>query len=297
MGEFHYMPMFWSQFFADTEHLSEDAAKAHLFLIGHAWIRGARLPDNDAVLARLSRISPRRWAAIKSDVLSLWTKQEDGHLSQKRMAEEFKNTRARAEKNKQNGSKGGRPKNVEKTNEIKQTENPVGLVSDTQTEPILKLNLNTDIVVGSKDPPTRPKRVRTRPNYSGKFEEFWRSYPTDANMSKSDAFGQWQRLSEEDQEAAIASCPAYRAFCASNATYRPKHAQGYLSGRRFDGHGQTAMAVSKQVFVRIGTPQWDSWERYYRRTKNMSPPTNKEGTGWSFPFEWASDMPAKSRVA
>ena len=115
MSQLYAMPMFWADFFADTEHLSEDAAKAHLFLIGHAWIRGARLPDDDAVLARLSRLSPRRWAAIKSDVLLLWAKQEDGRLSQKRMAKEFENVRARVEKNRENGSKGGRPKTDEKT--------------------------------------------------------------------------------------------------------------------------------------------------------------------------------------
>jgi 5-methylcytosine-specific restriction endonuclease McrA len=72
------MPMFWAEFFSDTEHLPEDAAKAYLFLLGHAWIRGARLPDDDLALARMSRVGPRKWTAIKSIVMGLWYKDELG---------------------------------------------------------------------------------------------------------------------------------------------------------------------------------------------------------------------------
>ena len=163
----------------------------------------------------------------------------------------------------------------------------------------LKLKLNTtSSTQEANDKPSGPKRVRTKNNYSEKFELFWRAYPTDANMSKLEASEEWRRLPEDDQDAAIASCKSFRAYCAStNAEYRPIHANRYLSKRRFDGHNQTATAVSQQVFVRVGTPQWDSWERWYRRNKNMSPPRNKEGTGWSFPFEWAADAPVKSKVA
>ena len=293
MSELHSMPMFWAEFFADTEHLSEDAAKAHLFLIGHAWIRGARLPEKDDVLARLSRLSPRRWAAIKSDVLSLWERTEDGCLTQKRMAKEFEFVRVRAKKNQENGLKGGRPLKGENINDFKETNNPNGFSGITQKNPPTPTP-TVSIVVGSKEPPTRPKRARTRLDYSEQFEEFWKAFPTDPNMSKSEAFAEWQRLPEEDRAKAVFSCAAFRAYCASNADYRPIHACRYLAKRRFDGHGQTAQRSAAQIFVRVGTPQWESWERYYRRTKNISPPVNKEGTGWSFPFEWPADMPAKS---
>lgn len=139
-----------------------------------------------------------------------------------------------------------------------------------------------------------PKRVRTKQAYSEKFEEFWQAFPTDANMSKLEAFAEWQKLSAEDQDAATVSCQPFRTYCQTHPDYRPIHACRYLAKRRFDGHGQTASSVAKQIFVRVGTPQWESWERWYRRTKNISPPTNKEGTGWSFPFEWPADMPARS---
>lgn len=112
MTELQAMPMFWAEFFADTEHLTEEAAKAHLFLLGHAWLRGARLPNDDGVLSRLCRISPRKWSAIKHSVLALWKREEDGFWSQKRMTKEFDFVRLRVEANRKNGSLGGRPKSL-----------------------------------------------------------------------------------------------------------------------------------------------------------------------------------------
>lgn len=293
MTELHSMPMFWAEFFADTEHMSPEAAKAHLFLIGHAWIRRARLPNNDAILARVARVSARQWASLKEEVLPLWQTLDDGSYSQKRMLKEYDFVCTRAKKNRENGAKGGRPKSDKNGNEINETDNPVGFSGLPQTEPNLHLHLHTSSTLVANDKPSGPKRVRTKHSYSDKFEEFWKAYPTDANMSKHEAFAEWKKLPAEDHDAALVSCAPFRRFCASNADYRPIHACRYLAKRRFDGHNQTAVAVARTVFVKMGTPQWESWDRWYRRTKNISPPVNKEGTGWNFPFEWPADMPAR----
>lgn len=101
------MPMFWAEFFSDTEHLPEDAAKAYLFLLGHAWIRGARLPDDDLALARMSRVGPRKWTAIKSIVMGLWYKDEQGFWTQKRLKKEWDFVCRRKDENRRKGSLGG----------------------------------------------------------------------------------------------------------------------------------------------------------------------------------------------
>ncbi len=89
MATMHSMPVFWAEFFADTERVSDDAAKAYIFLLGHAWLQGAKLPDDDAVLARLARVSRNKWNAIKTEVLSFWIKLDDGSLTQKRLRKEW----------------------------------------------------------------------------------------------------------------------------------------------------------------------------------------------------------------
>ena len=129
-----------------------------------------------------------------------------------------------------------------------------------------------------------PKRVRT--DYGETFELFWSGYPTDANMSKKQAYKIWQRLDVEERQKAIDSLPAYRAYCQANTDYRPKHAEGYLSQAKYDGHLAVAQRVALQSFhVSQNTPQWRAWEAHYRRTRGQSPPMDTRG-GWNFPTEW-----------
>jgi hypothetical protein len=80
--------------------------------------------------------------------------------------------------------------------------------------------------------------------YPAPFEEFWRGYPVDALMSKSKAYEKWGRLSIADRAAAHAALPAFRAYCARDATYRPVHAERFLSQRRFDGFAEQAATTA-----------------------------------------------------
>ena len=83
-------------------------------------------------------------------------------------------------------------------------------------------------------------KAGARKRYPPPFEEFfWRDYPTDALMSKSKAFEKWQRLGADDRAAAQAALPGFRAHCAKDLTYRPVHAERFLSQRRFDGFVET----------------------------------------------------------
>lgn len=80
-----------------------------------------------------------------------------------------------------------------------------------------------------------PQSVKKKTPYPEAFETFWREYPTDALMSKQKAFAQWKHLEQTSQEAARAAIPAFKDYCRKNPTYRPVHAQRFLSERRFDG--------------------------------------------------------------
>lgn len=90
------------------------------------------------------------------------------------------------------------------------------------------------------DPP--PPRIAGKKNYTAAFDAFWLAYPIDALMSKSKAFEKWQRLSAADRASAMAALPGFRAHCANDPTYRPVHAERFLSQRRFDGFVEAAKA-------------------------------------------------------
>ena len=89
-----------------------------------------------------------------------------------------------------------------------------------------------------------PSSKPGRKAYPEEFEAFWRAYPTDALMSKLKAFEKWRRLSAEDRAAAMRAVPGFRAHCAKDSTYRPVHAERFLSQRRFDGFNEQEVKQS-----------------------------------------------------
>ena len=98
----------------------------------------------------------------------------------------------------------------------------------------------------SADADTPAPVSQTKKVYPAAFEEFWRAYPTDALMSKIKTYEKWQRLTRADRDAALSALPAFRVYCAKDLTYRPVHAERFLSQRRFDGFLEKAAAPAAE---------------------------------------------------
>jgi uncharacterized protein YdaU (DUF1376 family) len=56
-----WMPLYVGDYLADTAHLSAAESGAYLHLIMHYWVNGA-LPQDDAQLRRISRMTLRQWS-------------------------------------------------------------------------------------------------------------------------------------------------------------------------------------------------------------------------------------------
>lgn len=82
------MPMFWGDYLRDTGHLSAAEHGAYLMLIAHQWTTAKPLPDDDAMLARIARMSPREWRAARRVLEDFFTVAA-GYWSQKRVAIEL----------------------------------------------------------------------------------------------------------------------------------------------------------------------------------------------------------------
>jgi uncharacterized protein YdaU (DUF1376 family) len=61
MAALPYMRMYWADYDADTPHLSTMQHGIYLMLIKNYWQRGGPLPNDDARLAKIARISMRDW--------------------------------------------------------------------------------------------------------------------------------------------------------------------------------------------------------------------------------------------
>ena len=84
----HWMPMYWSDFKADTEHLGALETGAYMMLIGHYWNTGG-LPNDDTKLARIARMTPEEWEISKSTIAEFF---QDGWRHKRIDIELSKNT-------------------------------------------------------------------------------------------------------------------------------------------------------------------------------------------------------------
>lgn len=140
--------------------------------------------------------------------------------------------------------------------------------------------------------------ARVRKKYPELYEKFWKAYPTDGGMSKSEAFKHWQRLTEDEKGLAISAIPAFKRWVEKQGDdYRIVHACRYLSQRRFEGFREEsekmAERASTTVYVKYGTDAGDAWERYYKTVRNKIAPRDQKG-GWYFPSEFP---PTQSEAA
>jgi uncharacterized protein YdaU (DUF1376 family) len=99
MAALPYMPLFVADYLADAAHLSTVQHGAYLLLIMNYWQRGGPLPDDDARLARITRLGPREWARHRN-TLSEFFSIADGAWSHSRIATELARVESKSLKSK-----------------------------------------------------------------------------------------------------------------------------------------------------------------------------------------------------
>ena len=106
------MPMYWDAYLADTTHLTTEEHGAYMLLLAAMWRRNGWVPDDDKDNARILGLTPAKWRKIKARLLTTISGflVEDGMISQEKLLKTWKNTQEKIDKNRVNGSKGGRPK-------------------------------------------------------------------------------------------------------------------------------------------------------------------------------------------
>ena len=131
----HWMPMYWSDFKADTEHLGALETGAYMMLIGHYWNTGG-LPDDDIKLARIARMTAEEWAVSKSTIAEFF---QDG-WKHKRIEQELADANAAYERRANAGRRGGQAKAEASSNAVAMLKQP---------QPQLHISSNEDINITS----------------------------------------------------------------------------------------------------------------------------------------------------
>ncbi len=97
MAERPWMPMYWGDYLRDTMHLTTEAHGAYILLIAAYWTAGKPLPDNDRELARIARVSLKKWRGIRPQLDRFFVPKSEGILTQKRIEKELAQSRRRSD--------------------------------------------------------------------------------------------------------------------------------------------------------------------------------------------------------
>lgn len=150
-----WMPIYIGDYLADTAMLSTEQHGAYLLMLMAYWKNGP-LPDDDEILANITRLPIDRWKKTRGLLLGFFSV-IDGFLINRRADEEKEKADAFLAKQRSNGAKGGRPPKPKNPNETQNK--PMGSVWLNPNEtpspsPSLNISSNEDMSsAGADDEP------------------------------------------------------------------------------------------------------------------------------------------------
>lgn len=135
-----WMPLYVGDYLGDTIHLTTEQHGAYFLLIMACWMRGGTLPDDDAQLAAMAKMSPKAWRSCSRRVRDFFTL-GNGVLTHKRVVAETEKARNLSEIRAEVGRRGGRPKKQTETNRFpepkaKRKQNETPSPSPSRDKPI-----------------------------------------------------------------------------------------------------------------------------------------------------------------
>ncbi|OYU50887.1 MAG: hypothetical protein CFE27_14800 [Alphaproteobacteria bacterium PA1] len=213
------MPMYWDSYIADTTHLVTEEHGAYLLLLAAMWRRDGSVPDDDKDIARIVGLSLSKWLKVRARLGTML--QTDGkRLTQKKLQEIWKSTQERIEKNKQNGSLGGRPKANQNNDEAKANgyvlDNPNETIPEPEPLKEEKQSITDSQYGAETDNQTAFKEAVSAQSKLGR-----------SRLKKATAWSLWQRLSKQHGEDRLLA--AYLRYLATDADAK-RDGGAYQSG-------------------------------------------------------------------
>lgn len=146
MSERPFMQLYVSDFIGDTLHLSSEQVGAYLLLLMAMWNADGKLPNDEAKLARVARLSLKKWRSVAPDLMPFFEQDKDT-ISHRRLTKELQKSERQSQSRSAAGAKGFAAK-VLKNNNRPQANAQAGLKHSP--EPYRKKG-NSDLIGAPTD--------------------------------------------------------------------------------------------------------------------------------------------------
>jgi uncharacterized protein YdaU (DUF1376 family) len=196
MAEFPALPLFTDAYLGDTTHLSTLEHGAYLLLLIVSWRSpGCALADDDALLARYTRLTRDKWRKVRP-ILEPFFTVRDGYWHQARLQDELQHLQSRRKQQSEAGSASAAAKSLKRTNRGSTTVGkPLQRNGNDRSTPI-----PTPIIPLSND------------NGADSDKAFWETAKAYLGKGKASLIGQWVRdHGKEETASAIAAAQVERA--------------------------------------------------------------------------------------
>lgn len=157
MSERPFMQLYVSDFIGDTLSLSTEQIGAYMLLLMAMWNAGGKLPADEAKLARVARMSVKKWKAIADDLMSFF-EVDGGCVRHNRLTKELLKSESKSQSRSAAGAEGGKAKALK--------DQEARMASATRSPQHLPETI------------TRvPSEDARAPDADPDFERFWDAYP------------------------------------------------------------------------------------------------------------------------
>lgn len=109
MSERPFMQLYVSDFIGDTLALSAEGVGAYMLLLMAMWNAGGSLPADDPKLARIARMSVKKWRALAAEIMPYFDA-SDGVIRHNRLTKELEKSESKSQSRAAAGAEGGRAK-------------------------------------------------------------------------------------------------------------------------------------------------------------------------------------------
>lgn len=248
MSSTPYFPLYVADYLADTSHLTTEQHGAYMLLLLAAWPRGGRLPADMRKLARIARVSPRRWHLVSEDVLEFF--EIDGEeIVNRRLEREHKKATSKSAKRSAAGKRGGIAKALkDKERGLANATANACHFPEPEPEDTKVSNLLSDLPEENDPKPTPKPRVEKR--FGVKVDhpvwEAWNAWPKQgrARSSIKDTLAAYDRM-DIDHAELMAAIAAY--LRTPDGKENPKGLHRWINDQRFmpflEAASVTAMPV------------------------------------------------------